>query len=222
MRAVREPAPAGDESRGIVVEDPCLSSVEVKRLADRARREAQRVFYVVGRADGECELAHKTELFICSLSPGDVVQESVEVAAPARLLGGDRQLHWKLVAVSMQGGDLETLVQSRAFSGREEALESAPVSFAVLMRDYGVREDAAERLLSGPAEGALRFRIPVGDQSVGVHRDERLVGGVDDRPQLPAAPLDRCSPILRAVARLGNLNAALACVCFLCHLSSKA
>jgi hypothetical protein len=185
---IRKPATAWDELRRVGVEYPCLAGVDVKGFADRLHRQSQRIFNVVRLADCERQLAHEPELFLGSLAGCDVVQEGVEALPSVHLVRRDRQLHRELAPLSVQRGDLEPLVQHRPLSGREVTLEAAPVSLAVLLGDDRVRQHAPDRLFPGPAEGPLRLGVPVGDEPVGVHRDEGLVRSVDHRSQLFATP----------------------------------
>ena len=62
------------------------------------------------------------------------------------------------------------------------------VSFAELRGDDGFGQDAADRLGPRPAEGDLGLVVPLGDEAVGAHGDEGVVGVVEDEaPALLAA-----------------------------------
>ena len=72
------------------------------------------------------------------------------------------------------------------------------VSFAELRGDDGFGQDAADRLGPRPAEGDLGLAVPLGDEAVGAHGDEGVVGVVEDEaPALlagAAPPPAACAP----------------------------
>ena len=88
------------------------------------------------------------------------------------------------MTVAVERLDLEPALEHRTPARLQEFLETAPVRLAVALRDYGPGQALSDRLLPGPAERALRLRVPGGDQAVLVDRDEGKLGGVDDPAEM--------------------------------------
>ena len=119
---------------------------------------------------------------------GHVADEGDEQVLLAQADGGDADFGGELAAVAAQGRDLEDAVEQRPLAGRQEASQAPAVSFAELRGDDGFGQDAADRLGPRPAEGDLGLAVPLGDEAVGAHGDEGVVGVVEDEaPALLAA-----------------------------------
>jgi hypothetical protein len=125
----------------------------------------------------------------CSLSRrfGDVAQEGVK-ARPA-IAGGvllrgarDRHLDRELVAVAVEGAQLNALTEDRPLAGAQKSLQAAAVGLAEALRDDRVGHGTAQHLLAGEPERALGRAVELHDPPVGIHRHERFVRSVEDRP----------------------------------------
>ena len=112
--------------------------------------------------------------------------------------GGDADFGGELAAVAAQGRDLEDAVEQRPLAGRQEASQAAAVSFAELRGDDGFGQDAADRLGPRPAEGDLGLAVPLGDEAVGAHGDEGVVGVVEDEAPALLAARSSSSSCLRS------------------------
>jgi hypothetical protein len=66
---------------------------------------------------------------------GDVVQQGMEDGRVAAAQGGDRQLDRELMAVSVQGLDLEALIQHGTLPCIQEVLKPAQVGVAIARGD---------------------------------------------------------------------------------------
>ena len=121
------------------------------------------------------------QLFLLGpLSFGHIADEGDEQVLLAQADGGDADFGGELAAVAAQGRDLDDAVEQRALAGRQEASQAPAVSFAELRGDDGFGQDAADRLGPRPAEGDLGLAVPLGDEAVGAHGDEGVVGVVED------------------------------------------
>src|SRR5439155_13172347 len=85
-------------------------------------------------------------------------------------------------------------------------LEAEPVSLTVSLRDEHVRERRADHLLARPPEGLLGGSVPGRDLAGAVHRDERLLRGVQDLPETVLA-LDELLLGLLALRDIGGDHA---------------
>src|SRR5207249_5516400 len=104
------------------------------------------------------------QLRLGPLAVGDVVDERAEQVLVLETDRRDRELDGKLAAVPIERGDLDAPVEDGAFAGGEEMLQAAEVSLAIAGRDDGLGERPSQRFGGGPAERALRHRVPVPDQ----------------------------------------------------------
>ena len=69
--------------------------------------------------------------------------------------------------------------------------QAPQVGLAQPLRDQHLGERAAEHLLAGVAEGALRGGVEAGDAALGVHRDEAVERRLEQRLADPPALLER-------------------------------
>ena len=118
------------------------------------------------------------------LAQRDVVDQGAE---PDRVAAADRpdgQLSQELVPVAMQRGHLDALADQPALSGGQVAGHAGAMGGALRDRDDELLQRLAERIVTGPAEGLLRLRVPVDDVAGGIDGDVRLAGALDDQPRL--------------------------------------
>ncbi len=119
--------------------------------------------------------------FLGPFALGHVANEGGEQVLLAQADRGDADFGGELAAVAAQGRDFDDAVEQPPLAGRQEASQAAAVIVA--------EQDAADRLGPRPAEGDLGLAVPFGDEAVGTHRDEGVVGIVqDEAPALLALP----------------------------------
>ena len=131
----------------------------------------------VGRLRRLLGAAH---LFLGPFSFSHIADEGDEQVVLAQPDGGDADFGGELAAIAAQGLDIEDAVEQRPLGRRQEASQAPAVSFAELRGDDGSGQDAADRLGPRPAEGNLGLAVPLGDEAVGTHGDEGVVGVVED------------------------------------------
>jgi hypothetical protein len=118
---------------------------------------------------------------LLGLAPvGDVVGEGVEGGRRPRSHRPDHHLDGELVAVPVQGGDLDPPVQQRPVARLQEPPAALVVGLARLLGDDQLGQRPPHRLLPGPAEGGRGLGVPTGDDAGGVDRDEGLNGRLQD------------------------------------------
>src|SRR5256712_1435339 len=105
---------------------------------------------------------------------GDVTQKRAEEDGLSRPHRRDRELHRKLGAVSMQGGQLDPPAEHRAFAGGPKSRQASLVGFAVGRGDDRFGEESTEDLRLSPAKEALRLRVPARDPALDVDRDDGI------------------------------------------------
>ncbi len=167
---------------------------EVRRSDDAVERRTDLVAHVreelrLRSRGGDGVGVNELELLPGAPSLGDVLQKGVEGMAGVRLESRDRQLDGKLVAVTMKRRQLEALADDRPLAGRQEALDSPPVSLALGHGDDRSGQVSTDRLVAGPAEALLRLWIPVRHDAGRVDRDEGVVRGLQDLSRLPPTRL---------------------------------
>ena len=59
------------------------------------------------------------------------------------------------------------------------------MSLPIALGHDGIRDRSAHDLGLWPAKDRFRHRVPIGDDAVGVHRDDRVEGGIEDACQPP-------------------------------------
>ena len=84
------------------------------------------------------------------------------------------------MAVAMEALQFQARVEHGPLTGLQKAAEAQAVGLPVAGRHDGFRDQSADCLGFWPPEHNLSHRIPVGDQAVGVHRDEGVERGIED------------------------------------------
>ena len=98
--------------------------------------------------------------------------------------GRDGELHGELGPVAPHRGELDGATQDRTFAGREVMPQPVPMGFSLCGRDDRFGDHPSQRFVARPPESFFRLTIPPGDRAALVHRDERVVGAVDDEPRV--------------------------------------
>ena len=90
----------------------------------------------------------------------------------------NRDLDRDLPAIAMQGGQLQALVQRRAFAGLQVTRHTKRVLMAHRWWDEPVRHVAAEHLAACPAEDALGMTVVLDDVALGVDGNDAVEAGI--------------------------------------------
>ena len=93
----------------------------------------------------------------------------------------------ELAAVAVHCLHLEPPAEERVLAGAQEVVEARAVDPPESRRDDGLGELAPDHLVARPAEVALGLLVPIDDPAIGLSRDERFVGGLEDRSVLDEA-----------------------------------
>src|SRR3989442_9669441 len=80
----------------------------------------------------------------------------------------------------MEALQLRASVEDGSFTGLEEAGDTEPVRLPITRGNDRLRHRPAHGLGLWPPENGLRHRVPVGDDAVRVHRDDRVERGIED------------------------------------------
>src|SRR5207245_9699845 len=103
----------------------------------------------------------------------------------------DGELDWKFVAITMEAFQLRARVENRSFTGLEEAGETETVRLPITRGNDGIRHQPADGLGLWPPKDRLRHRVPVGDDPIRVHRDNRVERGIENAAEPPQVLLLR-------------------------------
>ena len=147
---------------------------------------------VLGHQDGLARVVHQKAVLLLgfpqrvdhSLSFADVPDDSERRPSVFHLDGRQRKLHREFLPVLPRCPEFQRLPRC----GRRRCLSELPKSPLVCLRRIRVGQQDekvfSDHLRGGMAEHPLCCRVPVGDVTLVVQRDDHLLCGIDDPPQV--------------------------------------
>ena len=161
------------------VDEVIVGAADRNRLGQRVDDHRQAL---LGAPESALKLVQQASPFELGIAAfGDVGDERVK--GPSVVLGQrrDRHLDGKLASVGAQCAEFHALIEQRALAGLLKAAQSLPVGVAIALGDDRVGQHPSNGIGAREAEHLLGARVPVRDPTLFIHRDERIVGDIENR-----------------------------------------